>query len=81
METTMTIAIVTAQHDHAGRRKTRARASAEGKGATWRMTAHEFVSRRALAGAPPLKTRRVQQAISMSGIDRYARPDLLSLVW
>ena len=44
----MTIAIVTAQgHGIADRRKTCARASTEGEGATWGTTAHEFASQRA----------------------------------
>jgi hypothetical protein len=54
MDTTMTIAIVTAQgHDNAGRRKTCARASTDGEGATWGMTAHEFAVQRGHRDAPP----------------------------
>jgi hypothetical protein len=81
METTMTIAIVTAQgHGYAGRRKTCARASTEGEVATWRMTAHEFVSLRPPSGRAakeppnPVRNRDVRD-------DRYGCPDLHSLAW
>jgi hypothetical protein len=76
METTMTAAIVAAQgHGITNRTKTCSRASTEGEGATWRMTAHEF------ALSAPIRARSSEDPQSpVRNLDvgdaRYARHDL-----
>lgn len=76
----MTIAIVTAQgHGVTGRRKACTRGSAEGKGATWSATAHEFVSRRAGWCASAEDQPRPAGNLDVRD-DRYPAPIYASLV-